>query len=77
MVRIFLNFLIPPCLTVTEIIDLDFRISIVHSLYVKVKTLLSLVNLTKFENFGENKFNAFPRANLVQATPHLRLTEYE
>ena len=41
----------------TEIIDLDFRISTVHSLYVKVKTLLSLVNLPKFENFGENKFS--------------------
>ena len=40
----------------TGIIDLDFRISTVHSLYVKVKTLLSLVNLPKFENFGENKF---------------------
>ena len=38
-------------------IDLDFRISTVHSLYVKVKTLLSLVNLPKFENFGENKFS--------------------
>ena len=36
----------------TEIIDLDFRISTVHSLYVKAKTLLSLVNLPKFENFG-------------------------
>ena len=46
-------------MTVTEIIDLDFRISIVHSLYVKVKTLLSLVNVPKFENFGENKFERF------------------
>ena len=61
----------------TEIIDLDFRITAVHSLYVKVKTLLSLVNLPKFENFGENNLNAFPRGNLVQATPHLRLMEYE
>ena len=45
----------------TEIID--FRISTVHSLYVKVKTLLSLVNLPKFENFGENKFEQLKEKN--------------
>lgn len=51
----------------TEIIDLDFRISFlcttVHSLYVKVKSLLSLVNLPKFENFGENKFEQLKEKN--------------
>ena len=47
----------------TDIIDLDFRISTVHSLYVKVKTLLSLVNLPKFENFGENKFEQLKEKN--------------
>ena len=47
----------------TEIIDLDFRIRTVHSLYVKVKTLLSLVNLPKFENFEENKFEQLKEKN--------------
>ena len=47
----------------TEMIDLDFRISTVHSLYVKVKTLLSLVNLRKFGNFEENKFEQLKEKN--------------
>ena len=34
-----------------------------HSLYVKVKTLLSLVNLRKFGNFEENKFEQMKEKN--------------